>query len=272
LNPFWLVVLNWNAYRAQNQCMEDGWFFSSVPDPAGLVQYAEQVAEDGKIDPFEALRNDRLYIFSSREDGTVERGVVEAAVAFYRKAGVPEANISFVTNDKAAHSFLTESEGLTCGTAGPPFLNDCDYDQAKAILQQLYGDLQQARPAVDASFLRFKQASFLTGLADADFDDDGMAYIPADCRTQAGCAVHVVFHGCLQGLAAVQEQFVRGSGYARWAESNRLIVLFPQVKPGANNPKGCWDWWGYSGLRFLERDAPQMLGVKRMIDRLAAAQ
>ena len=247
--------------------------FSSVPDPAGLEDYAERLAADGRIDPLEALRSDKLYIFSSSKDSTVEPGVVEAAVAFYKKAGVPEANISFVTNDEAAHSFLTESEGPTCGTAGPPFLNDCDYDQAKAVLQQLYGDLQPARPVVDASFQRFKQASFHTGLADADFDDDGMAYIPAGCRTQAGCAVHVVFHGCRQGLSAVDvgEKFVRGSGYARWAESNRLIVLFPQVKPGTNNHNGCWDWWGYSGLRFLERDAPQMVGVKRIIDRLAAA-
>lgn len=270
LNPFWLVVLSWNAYRAQNQCMEDGWFFSSVPGPAGLVQHAERIAADGKIDPLEALRSDRLYIFSSRKDDTVESGVVEAAVAFYRKAGVPEANISFVTHEQAAHSFLTETEGLACGTKGPPFLNDCDYDQAKAVLQQLYGTLQPARPAVDASFLRFEQAPFLAGLPGADFDGIGMAYIPPDCRAQAGCAVHVVFHGCKQGLAAVEEQFVKGSGYARWAESNRLIVLFPQVRSGDLNPNGCWDWWGYSGPRFLERDAPQMLGVKRMIDQLAA--
>jgi hypothetical protein len=271
LNPFWQVVLSWNAYRAQNQCMEDGWFFSSVPDPAGLVAYAEQIAQDGKIDPLAALRSDKLYIFSSRKDDTVERGVVEATTAFYRKAGVPEANISFVIDEKAAHSFLTEGETPACGTTGPPFLNGCHYDQAKAVLQQLYGELQPARPAVDASFVRFEQAPFLAGLTDADFDDTGMAYVPADCRTQPRCAVHVVFHGCKQGLAAVEEQFVKGSGYARWAQANRIILMFPQVRRGSLNPNGCWDWWGYTGPHFLERDAPQMLGVKRMIDRLGAA-
>ena len=56
-----------------------------------------------------------------------------------------------------------------------------------------------------------------------------------------------------------------------WAEGNRIILLFPQVRRGNLNPDGCWDWWGYSGPHFLERDAPQMVGVKRMIDRLAAA-
>ena len=269
LNPFWLVVVNWNVQRAQNQCMEDGLFFSSVPDPAGMVKYAERLAASGRIDPLEALRADRVYIFSSRKDDTIEPGVVDAAQAFYRKAGVPEANISFVRHEQAAHAFLTDGETPACGHEGPPYLNGCRYDQAKAVLQQLYGTLQDARPAVDASFVRFDQTPLLAGLPEASFDAVGMAYVPAGCRSEAGCAVHVVFHGCKQGLAAVQDQFVKGSGYARWAESNRLILLFPQVRPGDFNPNGCWDWWGYSGPHFLEHDAPQMLGVKRMIDRLA---
>jgi hypothetical protein len=271
LNPFWPVVLSWNSYRAQNQCMQDGWFFSSVPDAGGLVQYAEREAQDGRIDPLDALRADKVYIFSSSKDDTVRHSVVEVAVAFYRKAGVPDANISFVTNDRAAHSFLTETEGLACGKTGPPYLNDCDYDQAKAVLEELYGTLVQARPAVDTSYLHFEQAPFASGLDEIYFDATGIAYIPLDCRTNAGCAVHVVFHGCKQDLAAVGEQFVKGAGFARWAESNRIILLFPQVKPGDLNPNGCWDWWGYTGPHFLERDAPQMLAVKHMIDRLASA-
>ncbi len=87
LNPFWLVVLSWNAYRAQNQCMEDGWFFSNVPDPGAMAEYAERLAADGRIDPLEALHGDRLYIFSSRKDDTVERGVVEAAGRLLQERG-----------------------------------------------------------------------------------------------------------------------------------------------------------------------------------------
>jgi poly(3-hydroxybutyrate) depolymerase len=41
------------------------------------------------------------------------------------------------------------------------------------------------------------------------------------------------------------------------------------VTSSAVNPRGCWDWWGYTGLHFLERDAPQMLAVRRMLSRLA---
>ena len=35
---------------------------------------------------------------------------------------------------------------------------------------------------------------------------------------------------------------------AEWADGNRLIVLFPQVKATATAsiPAACWDWWGYT--------------------------
>jgi hypothetical protein len=270
-NPFWTIVLSLNVSRAQNQCMEDGWLFSTVPEPSDLVDHAKQLVAQEDIDPLDRLAEDKVYIFSSSGDDTVERGVVDAAAAFYRLAGVPDANVSFVKRDDAAHAFLTEEGGLVCGKEGPPYLNDCDYDQAKELLQQLYGTLQPAGEVREAGFARFDQAPFLTGLPGADFDATGIAYIPADCSGQPGCTLHVVFHGCKQGLSAVGDQFVKGSAYARWAESNRIILLFPQVRSSSFNPNGCWDWWGYSGRKFLEKDAPQMVAVKRMIDRLAAS-
>ena len=275
LNPFFTVVVQLNQARALNQCMKYGWPFLGlgVPDPADLAHYAKRLAADQRIDPLEALQGDKVYIFSSSNDGTVKSRVVEAALGFYRELGMPEANISFVTHKDAAHSFLTEGTTPECGNDDPPFLNGCGYDQAKAILQRLHGTLQEARPAMEANFLRFKQGEFLSGLSGTEFGDIGIAYIPVECRNpvQPACAVHVVFHGCRQGLGEVQEQFVKGSGYARWAEGNRIILLFPQIRTTVSNLKGCWDWWGYTGPHFLERDAPQMVAIKRMIDRLAAA-
>ena len=66
---------------------------------------------------------------------------------------------------------------------------------------------------------------------------------------------------------------VKEAGFARWAETNRIVLLFPQVRgdrQGGANPKGCWDWWGYTGPQFLTREAPQMRAVRGMLDRLAA--
>jgi hypothetical protein len=275
-NPSWPAVVTWNLARALNQCMSDRgwfWFFSAIPSATGLVSRAEALARAGKIAPLEGLAADRVYLFSGGRDKTVVRGVVETAETFYRKAGIPAANIAFVKHPKAAHAFVTEEGGLACGTRGEPFINDCDYDQAGAILTQIYGALQPPGTAVEANYVPFEQTPYAAGPGNAGLAAEGVAYVPESCRTQGGCAVHIVFHGCRQGRPVAGDAVVKGAGFARWAETNRIVVLFPQVQAdgtSGTNPKGCWDWWGYTGPDFLTREAPQMRAVRRMLDRLAA--
>jgi poly(3-hydroxybutyrate) depolymerase len=65
-------------------------------------------------------------------------------------------------------------------------------------------------------------------------------------------------------------KFIEGSGFARWADGNRLVVLFPQVSVNpVLNPKGCWDWWGYTGEDYLTNEAPQIAAIWKMVERLA---
>lgn len=94
-------------------------------------------------------------------------------------------------------------------------------------------------------------------------------YRPVACEKEA-CRIHVVFHGCGQA----GEAFARDAGYNRWADTNRLLVLYPQVKaswsPLGFNPYGCWDWWGYTGAQYATREGAQVKAVKAMLDRLAA--
>ena len=66
--------------------------------------------------------------------------------------------------------------------------------------------------------------------------------------------------------------FIEGSGFARWADTNRLVILFPQVEASVLNPKACWDWWGYTGKNFLTKDAPQIAALWRMVERLASGR
>ena len=83
------------------------------------------------------------------------------------------------------------------------------------------------------------------------------------------CRVHIVFHGCEQSRAQVGDTVIRETGFADWAETNRIIVLFPQAAASALNPQTCWDWWGYTGPNFLTRDAPQIKAVQAMLVRLS---
>jgi hypothetical protein len=44
--------------------------------------------------------------------------------------------------------------------------------------------------------------------------------------------------------------------------------LYPQVARSyiyPFNPKGCWDWWGYSGEDYATRDGAQLTSVHRML-------
>ncbi len=266
--PIWATAVTYNVAQALNGCMADKLQAFGVLNVRTLARRAERLAQGGEIDPVSEVADDRVYLFSGRRDETVVSSVVEAARDFYLALGVPRENIAYHDDKPAGHAFLTPDSGTACGLSEPPYVSDCDYDQARSILSHIYGELKPEGQADEASYVRFSQRAHGAG-RDASMDAHGFAYIPQVCREQAGCAVHVAFHGCRQGVSEVGDAFIKGSGFARWAETNRLIVLFPQVAPSTLNPRGCWDWWGYTGLDFLTQDAPQIKAVYGMLQALA---
>jgi poly(3-hydroxybutyrate) depolymerase len=263
LMPFWPVAVAQNAQQALYKCMKTT---LGVPDPKVLAERAKELASDGKIDPLSGLAKDNIYIFSGNEDETVERPVVEAARDFFEEVGVPETSINLVEKE-GGHAFITEQGGVACGITGKPYVSDCDYDQAKAILAWIYGPLQDAAPEPKGRFIVFDQQAF-TRPGDG-FADEGVVYVPPACAAQKGCRVHIALHGCEQSREAVGDDFINESGYAQIADTNRLIVLFPQTKASAINPQGCWDWWGYTDLDYLGKDAPQISAIWSMTEQLA---
>ena len=84
----------------------------------------------------------------------------------------------------------------------------------------------------------------------------------------AECSVHIAFHGCEQTVWDIGERFALETGYNRWAAANNLIILYPQARRTNLNPKGCWDWWGYTGLDFASKLGVQMQAVHRMMEHL----
>ncbi len=265
----WPASVPQNLARALARCM-GGAGPVGVPDADRLAQRARSLAAGGAIDPLVGLAGDRVYLFWGGADRTVGRAVVEAARAFYVAAGVPEAQIAFLENAAAGHAFLTKEVGNPCATTSSPYVNDCNYDQAGAILAHIYGPLAPPPAEPLGRLTRFDQRPYLRGLANSGLDDLGYVYVPQSCRAGPGCRVHVVFHGCAQGRDAIGDRFVRNAGFARHADANRFVVLFPQVAPSAANPRGCWDWWGYTARDYLTKDAPQIAAVWRMVERLAA--
>jgi len=250
----------WQAYYCLNG--------KGIPNIADLVQRAEDLAKDGHVDPLINLKKSRVYLFSGGKDTVVASSVVEAAKLFYVYAGVSPDSIALITRDNAGHSFLTLDTGHACGVSEKPFINDCDYDQAGAILEWIYGELKPPAEHASGKFLFFDQSPF-SKEPGSDLTGKGVVYIPTSCARKAGCRLHIALHGCRQNRDQVGMTFIQGSGYARWADTNRLVILFPQVKANNVNHKACWDWWGYTGKKFLTKEAAQISAIWKMVQQLA---
>lgn len=255
-------------FTALYNCMQPGWW-TPVPQPAALKAHVERFAQAKRIDPPANLKSARIWLFAGSNDRTVYPQVVQALRAFYAGYG---AQVSLVDDKPAGHGMVTADHGAACATTEPPFIVDCDYDAAGALLSFLLGKLAPAtNPA--GRVLRFDQRPFAGGDARGiSMDDSGFLYVPERCAKER-CRLHVAFHGCRQGASEIGEDFVRHAGYNRWADANALIVLYPQAIKRYTaftfNPRGCWDWWGYTGSDYATRNAPQIRAVKAMIDRLS---
>ena len=264
LLPFWPTAVAQNAAQAAYQCMKTTF---GAPNAVELAKRAKELADGGAIDPLAGVATDNVYLFSGNEDLTVTRSVVEAARAFYKEAGVPDGNVTLVDKE-GGHAFITEQGGAACGISETPYVSDCDYDQAKAILAWIYGPLADSSVEPAGRFIIFGQGAFAR--PGDGFADEGVVYVPQACADEPGCRVHIALHGCEQSRETVNDTFVKESGFAHAADGNRIIVLFPQVKASAINPHGCWDWWGYTGLDYLGKDAPQIKAIWAMVEQLAA--
>jgi poly(3-hydroxybutyrate) depolymerase len=257
-----------NLSKAINGCMLNALAVWGVPNVDELVQKTTKLAAAGRIDPLESLRDDRVYLFSGSNDRTVVPSIVKAAYEFYERIGVPKSQLTYVSNLPAGHAFVTADQGLACEATGKPYVVDCDYDQAGAVLKRIYGDLAPRVATPGGTFVEFDQRPFLEGKSNHGMEKRGVAYIPKSCARTATCRVHIAFHGCAQNRENTGERFIRETGYANWADSNAFVVLFPQAASSPVNPQGCWDWWGYTGHDYLTRDAPQIDAVFRMLEHL----
>jgi hypothetical protein len=93
--------------------------------------------------------------------------------------------------------------------------------------------------------------------------------------------VHVALHGCQQSTDKIGDKFVKNTGYSRWADTNSIIVLFPQTRTDNTsrstaasgslaNANACWDWIGWYGANFAQKAGTQMAAIKAMVDRVSS--
>lgn len=286
--PYFCAQDNQNTALSVCACFtlacQNGQATQIVPD---LVEITSKNASQGAIDPTGNLANDRVWLFSGSLDSVVPPPVMNALELYYKNY-LGASNMSFKKNLAAEHAMPTESFGNACGFRGEPFINDCDFDGAGESLKWIYGGLAPRNSgALGGELVEFDQNEFLPGPEKHGMWPSGWAYVPAACAQGDQCKLHVVFHGCRQYPGApfasgpqgkMGDTYPRNAGYNPWADSNRIIVLYPQANAlnsgtrlPRTNPNGCWDWWGYDDANYAKKTGRQMAGVKAMVDRVAGA-
>jgi len=244
-----------------------------MASPAGiptstLVSTTNTWAGQGAIDPVANLQNSKVYLFSGTLDSAVKTGVMDALRTYYNSF-VPAANVVYKKDIAAEHAMVTDDYGNGCTTKAAPYISNCNFDLAGAMLQHLYGPLNARNNAAlpTGNFIEFNQSEFISnhGMAAT-----GWAYVPQACQAggSATCKLHVVLHGCKQNISDVQQQYVRNTGYNRWADTNNMVMLYPQTSTAATN--SCFDWWGYDNANYAKKSGPQMAAIKAMVDRVSS--
>jgi hypothetical protein len=267
-------------YNAVTTCMDPckyTWFICPslfFPDGSDLVDLAKTSANNELIDDLKNLQDDNVYIFSGLNDKTVVTKVVDSTSGFYHSLGLSDVQVLYNKTVDAGHAFITnDADDSACDITQAPYINNCNIPQAQRMLTHIYGELNEPVAAPQGELIRFNQKEFFASEI-AGMDDDAYVYIPPSCRTEQ-CRVHVALHGCRQGISVINTVYIEQTGYMEVADSNHLIVLYPQVKKSTINPRGCWDFWGYTNnnlppFNYAHKDAPQMQAINSMVERLTS--
>ncbi|HEU0153665.1 MAG TPA: PHB depolymerase family esterase [Arenimonas sp.] len=232
-----------------------------TPDPARLAGKVRERAEAGDLAPLAGLAGDRVLALHGRDDGTVAEGVSRASLGVYEQLvpQVPDLALRWDGAREFGHVMPTAASGVDCRAGGAPHLGACGFDAAGEALAWLYGP--SAAPGVATGELRvFDQTPYVPAAGDPLLADRGWLYVPAACAAGETCGAVVVFHGCEQDIGRLGDRFARESGFNRWADVMRLVVLYPQARSSylPLNPKACWDWWGYTGPDYDTRRGLQL--------------
>ena len=146
------------------------------------------------------------------------------------------------------------------------------------ILQHIYGALNPPnRGPLTGTIKRFDQLLYSKpqDTSPLSLGETGYVFVPKDCEDGRTCRVHIALHGCKQDAGDIGRRFIEDTGYNGWADTNRIIVLYPQTEASLylpSNPEACWDWWSYVDHEdsYVTKSGSQIRAIKAMLDALTA--
>ena len=253
---------------AETQCADA----TSAPDVTPMIAATKSLAASGAIDDTSYLASARVFLFGGADDAVVSPPVVDAAQSFF-EGFLPAASIQYESRRAGtAHTMPTLDYGGDCDSSDAPWIGDCGYDGAGTALAQIYGPLSPAAATPTGTLTTLPQGDFVADPASHSLDSNAYVYVPASCASGETCRIHVAFHGCeMEASGIIGSAYYAHAGYNEWADTNHIVVLYPQLITSAANPYACWDFWGYDSAQYDTKSAPQMAMTRAMIDSLAGA-
>jgi poly(3-hydroxybutyrate) depolymerase len=240
---------------------------TSAPDLVAINQYLSAQQKLGKLAGTNALKGDKVWIFHGNKDSTVHPKLAPMLQQQYLQ-WLNEDNIVLINDQPIAHTFPTDRSDLgSCTVSEAPYLASCNYDAAGNLLGFLYGTLKPKSASVAGKLIPLNQHR-LALTASETLAEHGYLYVPQSCLSGEPCQLHVSFHGCKQNADAVGDAYISGSGLNNYADSNNIVVLYPQTRASSINPfnpNACWDWWGYTGADYANRAGLQMQAVHQLV-------
>ena len=283
--PYYCAVNNVDV--AQTSCMNDSPAIAQVGINL-LEANTNAWAMAGWIDATRHLAKQKIYLYSGTRDSTVVQPVVTWLKTYYQHYIAP-ANIVYDNASSAEHAWVTWKSATggawsgsgsntvinACTFKGTPYLNHCGNDPQRDLIKHVYGAVTSHAATASGAMLPFDQTAFVPfGMASAySVADTGYVYVPSSCARSAGCKVIVALHGCNQGYGVVGNAFITDSGLNEYADTNRILIVYPQLVASPLipfNPRGCWDFWGYTGPNYPLKSGAQPAMLKAMVDRVMA--
>lgn len=250
-----------------------------------LIDNANEENSLGNIDPIANVPTQRIFIYSGQQDTTITNSVVRKTKDFYNQIGDP-GKVKFVER-RGEHNFPTDFDADgngNCAIPFYPFVANCGYDGAGELLKHVLGTpLNPRNDDEPTGFLvKFNQSELHPKPSSIGLGEYGFLYIPDGCiDPEIPCRLHVVFHGCQQPVTYPLHRnmhFIRNSGYIQVADTNNIIMAFPQTVSRLIRPSfpyvhpgsllACWDMFGMYGSNYATKNGAQIAAMQTLVDKI----
>jgi len=246
-----------------------------APQTAKYIRDTGDFFNSKKIADPSNLKNHSVYLFGGSLDTKVRPPVMQSLFAYY--SNFVKTPIVYETKIPAAHTQPTDdpTSPNACNVMATPWVSNCNYDGAGEAFKKIIGNLHaRNNGTLNGRIVKFDQTEFLATPRLFSLDLTGFVFIPKQCENGERCRLHISFHGCHQMAGSVGDAYYAKAGYNKWADTNNIVVLYPQtVMSNAFpvNPQGCFDWWGYNNAADYDTiGGTQMKAFRAMMDRIGS--